>query len=166
MMSEFSLDPQLKTLLVSPKYQYSNEMFSIVALLSVPPIFQRPSDKKHQVECAHEQCAHVEGDHLTLLNTYHDYRQNKSTVSVSFYQCSVNEIAPFPTRQVLSKSSHYFCCTASYVHKSWCIWKSCCVHIFKFDWGDICGADGITLRTGRSLLQTTYEGNSQGFWAA
>ena len=95
-MSEFPVDPQLKTLLVSPKYQYSNEMFSIVALLSVPPIFQRPSDKKHQVECAHEQCAHVEGDHLTLLNTYHDYRQNKSTVSVSFYQCSVNEIAPSP----------------------------------------------------------------------
>lgn len=79
MMSEFPVDPQLaKTLLVSPKYQCSNEMLSIVALLSVPPIFQRPSDKKQQADRAHEQFAHVEGDHLTLLNTYHAYRQNNS----------------------------------------------------------------------------------------
>jgi len=79
MMSEFPVDPQLaKTLLVSPKYQCSNEILSIVALLSVPPIFQRPSDKKQQADRAHEQFAHVEGDHLTLLNTYHSYRQNQS----------------------------------------------------------------------------------------
>merc|ERR1719397_335117 len=79
MMSEFPVDPQLaKTLLVSPKYGCSSEMLSIVALLSVPPIYQRPGDKKQQADRAHEQFAHVEGDHLTLLNTYHAYRQNNS----------------------------------------------------------------------------------------
>jgi len=79
MMSEFPVDPQLaKTLLVSPKYGCSSEMLSIVALLSVPPIYQRPSDKKQQADRAHEQFYHVEGDHLTLLNTYHAYRQNNS----------------------------------------------------------------------------------------
>merc|ERR1719499_2417728 len=78
MMSEFPVDPQLaKALMVSPKYQCSNEMLSIVALLSVPPIFQRPGDKKQQADRAHEQFAHVEGDHLTLLNCYHMWKQNE-----------------------------------------------------------------------------------------
>jgi len=77
MMSEFPLDPQLaKTLLVSSKYNCSNELLSICALLSVPPIFQRPNDKKAQADRAHEQFSHVDGDHLTLLNTYHMYKQN------------------------------------------------------------------------------------------
>jgi len=78
MMSELPTDPQLaKALMVSSKHSCSSEMLSIVALLSVPPIFQRPADKKQQADRAHDQFSHIEGDHLTLLNAYHTYKQNE-----------------------------------------------------------------------------------------
>merc|ERR1719474_2438874 len=78
-MSEFPLDPQLaKTLLVSERYGCSNEVNTVVALLSVPPVFQRPPDAKHKADHAHEKFHHVEGDHLTLLNVYHAFKHNQS----------------------------------------------------------------------------------------
>jgi len=42
-MSELPIEPQLaKMLLTSPDYSCSNEMLSIVAMISVPNIFMRP----------------------------------------------------------------------------------------------------------------------------
>ena len=74
-MSEFPLDPQLsKMLIASPQYQCSNEAVSIVAMLSVPNVFMRPSEGRKQADAAHQQFAHVDGDHLTLLNVYHAYK--------------------------------------------------------------------------------------------
>ncbi len=44
-MSELPLEPQLaKMLLTSPEYQCSNEMLTIVALLSSSQIFMRPKE--------------------------------------------------------------------------------------------------------------------------
>ena len=45
-MSEYPLDPQLaKMLVASPNFQCSNEVLSVVAMLSVPQPFVRPRDK-------------------------------------------------------------------------------------------------------------------------
>ena len=45
MMSEMPLEPQqAKMLLISPDYKCSNEVLTIVALLSVPNIFMRPKE--------------------------------------------------------------------------------------------------------------------------
>lgn len=45
MMSEMPLEPQqAKMLLISPDYKCSNEILTIVALLSVPNIFMRPKE--------------------------------------------------------------------------------------------------------------------------
>ena len=74
-MSEFPLDPQLaKMLIASPHYSCSNEAVSIVAMLSVPNVFMRPAEGRKQADAAHQQFAHVDGDHLTLLNVYHAYK--------------------------------------------------------------------------------------------
>ena len=76
-MSEMTLDPQLaKMLLISPDYSCSNEMLSIVAMLSVPNVFMRPKEAAKAADEAKAQFAHVDGDHLTLLNAYHAYKQN------------------------------------------------------------------------------------------
>ena len=76
-MSEMPLDPQLaKMLLISPDYSCSNEMLSIVAMLSVPNVFMRPKEAAKAADEAKAQFAHVDGDHLTLLNAYHAYKQN------------------------------------------------------------------------------------------
>lgn len=77
LMSEFPLDPQLaKMLIISPDYSCSNEVLSIVAMLSVPQVFVRPPEAKKAADEAKDRFAHVDGDHLTLLNIYHAYKQN------------------------------------------------------------------------------------------
>lgn len=77
MMAEFPLDPQLaKMLIASPKYGCSNEILSIAALLSVPQLTIRPPESKHAADAARDRFAHVDGDHLTMLNIYHAYKSN------------------------------------------------------------------------------------------
>ena len=51
-------------------------MVSIVSLLSVPNIFMRPKEAAKAADEAKAQFAHAEGDHITLLNAYHAYKQN------------------------------------------------------------------------------------------
>jgi len=79
-MSEFPLDPQLsRTLLASVKHKCSNEVLSIVAMLSVPRIFLRPPDARKEADEAKDRFAHDDGDHLTLLNVYHAFKQNEGS---------------------------------------------------------------------------------------
>eukprot|EP00897_Mesotaenium_endlicherianum_P010641 jgi/Mesen1/9605/ME000659S08976 len=77
LMSEFPLDPQMgKMLVVSPDYSCSNEILSIVAMLSVPNCFMRPREAQKAADEAKARFSHVDGDHLTLLNVYHAFKQN------------------------------------------------------------------------------------------
>jgi pre-mRNA-splicing factor ATP-dependent RNA helicase DHX15/PRP43 len=81
-MAEFPLDPQLsKTLMMSPKFGCSNEILSIVALLSVPNIFVRPKEAQKAADEAKAQFQDASGDHITLLNAYHAYKQNNGDKS-------------------------------------------------------------------------------------
>jgi pre-mRNA-splicing factor ATP-dependent RNA helicase DHX15/PRP43 len=78
-MADFPLDPQLaKALIASPKYNCSNEILSIVAMLSVPNCFIRPNDQRKRADEAKAQFHHEDGDHLTLLNVYHAFKENGS----------------------------------------------------------------------------------------
>ncbi|VDL61292.1 unnamed protein product [Hymenolepis diminuta] len=78
MMAEFPLDPQLaKMVIASCDYNCSNEVLSITAMLSVPQCFVRPPDAKKAADEAKNRFAHVDGDHLTLLNVYHAFKQNQ-----------------------------------------------------------------------------------------
>jgi pre-mRNA-splicing factor ATP-dependent RNA helicase DHX15/PRP43 len=73
-MAQFPLDPQLaKMLIVSPNYGCSEEILSIVALLSVPMIFQRPPDSKKAADAAKAQFQDRHSDHCTLLIAYNAY---------------------------------------------------------------------------------------------
>jgi len=77
-MAEFLLDPQLaKALIASPTYKCSNEMLSIVAMLSVPNVFMRPRDAAREADEAKARFSHIHGDHLSLLNVYHAHMQNQ-----------------------------------------------------------------------------------------
>lgn len=77
LMSEFPLDPQMsKMLVVSPEFNCSNEILSITAMLSVPNCFLRPREAQKAADEAKACFAHIDGDHLTLLNVYHAYKQN------------------------------------------------------------------------------------------
>ncbi|XP_057963559.1 probable pre-mRNA-splicing factor ATP-dependent RNA helicase DEAH2 [Malania oleifera] len=77
-MSEFPLDPQMaKMLVVSPEFNCSNEILSISAMLSVPNCFVRPREAQKAADEAKARFGHIDGDHLTLLNVYHAYKQNE-----------------------------------------------------------------------------------------
>ncbi|VDL65963.1 unnamed protein product [Nippostrongylus brasiliensis] len=81
LMAEFPLDPQLaKMLITSTELNCSNEMLSITAMLSVPQCFVRPNEMKKEADEAKARFAHVDGDHLTLLNVYHAFKQNNEDV--------------------------------------------------------------------------------------
>ncbi|XP_043191366.1 putative pre-mRNA-splicing factor ATP-dependent RNA helicase PRP1 [Amphibalanus amphitrite] len=76
-MAEFPLDPQLaKMLIASTEYNCSNEILSITAMLSVPQCFVRPNDARKAADESKMRFAHIDGDHLTLLNVYHAFKQN------------------------------------------------------------------------------------------
>jgi pre-mRNA-splicing factor ATP-dependent RNA helicase DHX15/PRP43 len=77
-MADIPLDPQLaKMLIVSPEFGCSNEMLSLAAMLSVPMVFMRPANQRKEADLAKAQFTHPDGDHLTLLNAYHAYKQNE-----------------------------------------------------------------------------------------
>lgn len=77
MMAEFPLDPQLaKMVIASCDHNCSNEILSVTAMLSVPQVFMRPNEAKKAADEAKMKFAHIDGDHLTLLNVYHAYKQN------------------------------------------------------------------------------------------
>lgn len=76
-MADFPLDPQLAKMLVgSTKYKCSNEIVTIVAMLSVPQCFIRPRDDQQRADAAKAKFNHLDGDHLTMLNAFHAFKQN------------------------------------------------------------------------------------------
>jgi pre-mRNA-splicing factor ATP-dependent RNA helicase DHX15/PRP43 len=44
---------------------------------TVPQIFVRPSETKKAADEAKMSFAHIDGDHLTMLNVYHAFKQSK-----------------------------------------------------------------------------------------
>ena len=121
-MAEFPLDPQVrflrahlssqcrslsvsvqmsKMLITSPEFKCSNEILTIVAMLSgqyqfecsfhdihthvvfcaVPNIWLRPPNQRREADAAKATFHHPDGDHLTLLNVYNQYKLSASTVS-------------------------------------------------------------------------------------
>jgi len=78
MMAEFPLDPQLaKMLMISPEYKCSDAILTITAMLSVPTIWLRPNNQRREADAAKALLTVPDGDHLTLMNVYNSYMQNK-----------------------------------------------------------------------------------------
>lgn len=77
--SQFPLDPMLAVMLVGAfEFHCSEEILSIVAMLSVPNVFIRPSKDKKRSDDAKSIFAHPDGDHITLLNVYHGFKSDEA----------------------------------------------------------------------------------------
>ena len=57
-------------LLSADRLECTEEILTIVSMLSVPSIFYRPKDKEIESDVAREKLYVPESDHLTLLNVY------------------------------------------------------------------------------------------------
>ncbi|XP_071874850.1 ATP-dependent RNA helicase pea [Bombus fervidus] len=77
-MAEFPLEPNLsKMLIMSVHLQCSDEILTIVSMLSVQNVFYRPKDKQALADQKKAKFNQPEGDHLTLLAVYNSWRNNK-----------------------------------------------------------------------------------------
>ena len=77
--SQFPLDPMLAVMLIgSSEFQCSQEILTIVAMLSVPNVFIRPTKDKKRADDAKNIFAHPDGDHITLLNVYHGFKSDEA----------------------------------------------------------------------------------------
>lgn len=77
-MAEFPLEPQLsKILIASVDLGCSEEVLTIVAMLSAQNIFFRPREKQAEADQKHARFFQPEGDHLTLLAVYTAWKNNK-----------------------------------------------------------------------------------------
>lgn len=77
-MAEFPLEPALsKMLIISHELGCSDEILTIVAMLSVENPFYRPKDKQAQADMKKAKFHHADGDHLTLLNVYEAWKGAK-----------------------------------------------------------------------------------------
>ena len=77
-MVEFPLDPTLsKMLLTAVEMGCSDEVLTIVSMLSVPSIFFRPRNREEESDAKREKFQVPESDHLTFLNVYLQWRMHK-----------------------------------------------------------------------------------------
>ncbi|KAJ6144373.1 hypothetical protein N7470_008268 [Penicillium chermesinum] len=77
-MTPFPMDPPLAKLLImaSEEYECSEEMLTIVSMLSVPNVFYRPKERQEESDSAREKFFVPESDHLTLLHVYTQWKSN------------------------------------------------------------------------------------------
>ena len=77
-MADFPMEPALaKTLIKSVDLNCTEEILTIVAMLSVQSIFHRPKDKQVIADQRKARFHSTKGDHLTLLNVYNRWRTSK-----------------------------------------------------------------------------------------
>jgi pre-mRNA-splicing factor ATP-dependent RNA helicase DHX38/PRP16 len=76
-MNAFPMDPPLaKLLIMSEVYGCSEEMVTIVSMLSVPNVFYRPKERQEESDAAREKFFVPESDHLTYLHVYSQWKAN------------------------------------------------------------------------------------------
>ena len=76
-MADFPMEPALaKVLIASVEMGCSDEMLSIVAMLSVKTVFYRPKEKQQQADQKKSKFHDPHGDHLTLLNVYNGWKHS------------------------------------------------------------------------------------------
>jgi pre-mRNA-splicing factor ATP-dependent RNA helicase DHX38/PRP16 len=76
-MTAFPMDPSLaKLIITSVDYECSEEMLTIVSMLSVPNPFNRPKERIEEADAAREKFFVPESDHLTFLHLYTQWKAN------------------------------------------------------------------------------------------
>ncbi|KAJ5586915.1 uncharacterized protein N7459_002680 [Penicillium hispanicum] len=77
-MTPFPMDPPLAKLIITAAEEYgcSEEMLTIVSMLSVPGVFYRPKERQEESDSAREKFFVPESDHLTLLHVYTQWKSN------------------------------------------------------------------------------------------
>ena len=77
-MADFPMEPALaKVLIASVDSGCSEEMLTIISMLSVQSVFYRPKEKQQQADQKKSKFHDPHGDHLTLLNVYNGWKTSR-----------------------------------------------------------------------------------------
>lgn len=74
-----------QTILISPDFSCTEEILTIVSLLSVDSVLYNPPARRDEVLAVRKKFISSEGDHMTLLNIYRAFKKvsgNKVGASV------------------------------------------------------------------------------------
>lgn len=81
-MAQMPVDPSLSRMIIQGEaLGVLTDTITIVALLSVPSIFQRPKTELEEAEAAREKFMVPDSDHLTLLNVYNQWLAHGGAVA-------------------------------------------------------------------------------------
>lgn len=84
-MADFPMEPALaKVLIYSVDMGCSDEILTVVAMLSAQTVFYRPKEKQQQADQKKAKFHDPHGDHLTLLNVYNGWKRADSAKSWCF----------------------------------------------------------------------------------
>lgn len=104
-MASFPLDPNLaKMLILSQKLRCSEDILTIVALLSVPNIFYKPKKKRNQANIALAKFGSIHGDLVMMLNVYNQwilYNDDSKWCSLHFVRDKIIREAHSVRQQIL-----------------------------------------------------------------
>ncbi|AMD21931.1 HFR076Wp [Eremothecium sinecaudum] len=76
-MSQFPMEPSLsRALIAAVGNNCSDEILTIISMLSVQNVFYRPKEKQQEADTRKARFHHPYGDHLTLLNVYKRWQDN------------------------------------------------------------------------------------------
>ena len=110
-MAEFPLDPSLsKMLITSVAMGCSEEILTIVSMLSVQNVFYRPREKQAVADQKRARFHQPEGDHLTLLTVYESWKRNNCSTPwcfENFIQARALRRAQDVRKQLLSIMDRY-----------------------------------------------------------
>ncbi|KAJ5342301.1 hypothetical protein N7541_011425 [Penicillium brevicompactum] len=110
-MADFPMEPALaKVLIASVDSGCSDEMLSIVAMLSIQSVFYRPKEKQQQADQKKSKFHDPHGDHLTLLNVYNGWKNagfNNSWCFENFIQARQIKRAQDVRKQLLGIMNRY-----------------------------------------------------------
>ena len=111
-MAEFPLEPMLcKMLIMSVHLGCSEEILTIVSMLSVQNVFYRPKDKQALADQKKAKFHQIEGDHVTLLAVYNAWKNNKFSSPwcyENFVQIRTLKRAQDVRKQMLGIMDRYF----------------------------------------------------------
>ena len=68
-------------LITADKLGCTEEILTVVSMLSVPSPFYRPKGREEESDAARDKLLIPESDHLTLLNVYEQWKKNDYSTS-------------------------------------------------------------------------------------
>lgn len=96
MMAIFPIAPQFaKVLISSQEYKCTEEAITIIAMLSIEPVFFAPYEKREEAANTKKKFVNFEGDHVTLLNVFNQFDPK------DWKWCSDNFINARSMRQII-----------------------------------------------------------------